>query len=522
MTKVYGSFLGDRVRERWVIGLVVLIVTLVSASFLHDRPLYFSDSLVYMEGAQSIAEGRGYSIGGAAHTAWPPGYSAALSPLYAMLGLKAFAFKLFNVVCSGLALAFACALFGHERPYAWLGLGAAAVTGLFFPWIYYTHAILADILFCLLVFGFLWQAGAYIRTGKRACLVAMTCIGMFVPLVRMAGIALFPVWLVAVVSEAMKKRSRERWIETIAMGLLLVLPLVLWSLRNMAVAGNWTSIQTGVTPEYTASLLKAGIEDVSFLTGIKVNAIGYLHIWIARDQSALAQAMELPWWLSICCAVFWVVVAVGWGLFMMRQVYRPACLLCFFYGGILVLHNWYSLRYLVPILPLIFFFMLIGARQLTAWMLRCLKVPQRKTVLVSKTCVGVITCGLLLGNIGVLAFSEPARNLRSDTYTGVAGDLYAACQYLEEAGKDGSVLSASGGFTGVWSGRDIAVVHARLGEDGGIADEKLPDDLAFVLYAEEDFAGYNKKYLKPWVEENRERLEVVFRQGSVMVYRVVD
>jgi len=83
---------------------VVLITTAgLSASFLHNRPTYMSDTVTYVEGAQSLAAGEGYARGGNPITTWPPGYSLFLSGLV-RCGLDSFvAFKALNVVFAAAA-----------------------------------------------------------------------------------------------------------------------------------------------------------------------------------------------------------------------------------------------------------------------------------------------------------------------------------------------------------------------------------------------------------------------------------
>lgn len=508
---------------------VLAAVTLFSLSFVHERPTYASDSVVYMKGAQSLAEGDGYTVNGRPQTSWPPGYSCALVMPLLICGSSVTAFKVMNVLFALGALVFQL-MFLKELKGRSHGLLLVTALAVFFPWIYYTHFIGSDLLFTLLLSVFLWGGIRYRQDGSLAGFLFMTIALMFAPLVRMAGVSLFPAWIAGVfwTSPTDNRTScgteNSKRVLGLKLGLLIVaaVPLCLWFLRNYLLLGNVSSISTGVTPEYMSSLSKIGITQFNLLTKVWVNIRGYAHILLVPDQSGIARIGELNIVMHAACWMISGIVITGFAVSMCDRRKRFVAISFACYLGMLLVHNWYGMRYLLPVMVVYLLFLVVGAE----WIVRLVlsMVPGQKDAARVDFVTRLMGTGALLllvaANLAFSVLSSQAKRLRSNQYDGVAQRIYEACRFVRDSDGEGAVLATGGGFTGIWTGRKVRTVHSLLDRDGKLVDKTLPDGIGFVLADEGDFVQYRSRYLQPLIDANREQLKEVFRQNDTIVYQV--
>ena len=174
-------------RREWLAaGVVLVVLAAVGFSYVHGRLLYYSDSRTYIEGAESLLAGQGYCVGGKPAVTWPPGYAAILSIPMAMGLGKVAVYKVINLLLALGALAFWWRAFRRMSDKG-TALLAAAVGGLFFPWIYYSQTILAELLLAFFVGGAFLAATRYADDERTGDLVWLTLFAMLTPLVKMAG-----------------------------------------------------------------------------------------------------------------------------------------------------------------------------------------------------------------------------------------------------------------------------------------------------------------------------------------------
>ena len=514
--------------KTWVYGfLVVAACTVLTASFLHGRLTYASDSLVYIHGAESLAAGNGYQSGGRPQTAWPPAYSAVLSIPQLIFGSSVLAFKVTNVVVAVLSLAVLFALFlplcGHVRA----GL-FVLLSGAFFPWIYYTHFVGSDILFALAVSLFLLFSVRYHQNGRMLNLWLMTVMLMWAPLIRMAGVALLPAWFTIAALLVFRQRGDgavlplKRLIHTGVALIVLILPLAVWAVRNILISGHWTSIETGANAEYMSSLASIGVADVSLWTKIWINVKGYAHILLLPDQASIVRLEALPILRSAVCIAVSGLVLVGWVQALTKRGTRPLAISFAFYGGMLLVHNWYDIRYLIPLMGVYFFFLFSGVDLVAGMMARCFNVLPHMSIRESwsKTSVSVLLGLFVCANAVVSIAGPQARRLRSDEYQGTVQDLYEACEYIKASSVPGDVLVSSAGFVGIWTTREVVSVLSLLDSDAKLLERVIPPAVRFIILMGGGFVDYRSQYMEPIVEANSALLTEVFRRNETVIYMV--
>jgi hypothetical protein len=506
---------------------VFTLTALLSASFLNGRPVYMSDTVTYVEAARSLAAGQGYTVSGAPVTDRPPGYSILLSVLV-WLGRDSIAsFKILNIaMCTAVSLMwFACLRRVSRVDTALL---AAAMASVFFPTIYYTHAVLSETLFALLLSVFVLAALRYAATGRLPWLMAMTGVAMILPLVRYAGVAVFPVWLWVVCIEGTDFGNAwrtKRWnllAGRIALGLLMTGPFFLWLVRNAAVSGIAMGYKTGVTPEYALSLEKIGVSNFTLGNRIWVNLRGYAHILLIPDQTGIARIGRLPLVVHAACLLCCGLTVLGavWGFRQRTNRVLAVTALC--YMGMLVANTWYDIRYVLPLMPLFFFYLARGVEGVGAFVVsqgeRQRPFSKRPLIAPGVWSGAVLTAGVI-GCVAFATVSPQAARLRAPDYSGVVQRLYAACQYVKQRPEPGKVLVAGGtGFVPMWSGRPVVSVLTWLDRERNLKIGPLPPDVAFVILDESEFAPYRSKYLEPLVDANANDVDVVFTSGGTLVY----
>jgi len=516
-------------RREWLAaGVVLVVLAAVGFSYVHGRLLYYSDSRTYIEGAESLLAGQGYCVGGKPAVTWPPGYAAILSIPMAMGLGKVAVYKVINLLLALGALAFWWRAFRRMSDKG-TALLAAAVGGLFFPWIYYSQTILAELLLAFFVGGAFLAATRYADDERTGDLVWLTLFAMLTPLVKMAGLAFLAGWGYVVFIDRFRavRLLRERQWRALGISLLagcvVVAPLTIWCLRNWRLTGSPTGYELGMTAEYLSSVEKIGITHPTLFSRLWVSIRGYTHILIVPDQSGIARVGKLPLVVNLACVALSLSVLVGWGRALACRSRRAGAGMFALYGGLLILNSWYDIRYLLPVMPIYFFYLADGIGLLAGapmrWLFGRVAVlqPLTRDCVVRWCVLGGLTLAFLAFNVA----APQAKRLRKPTYGPTIQRLYEASAFIKDSDVQGRILTAGGGgFVPLWSGRETVSLLGRLDVDNALESLDIPEDVAFLLLDESKFAPYRERYMEPVVEANSDRLKEVFREGNTIVYEV--
>lgn len=518
------------IRYEWVMAIVIFLVLIgLSMSFLHDRISYFSDSKVYLKCAESLSSGKGYAHNGMPEATWPPVYSILLSALM-FVGVDNIAsFKIMNILMGLLALVF---WWRHLRCLSDRMTGVLVVfaSGVFFPWIYYSHAILAEMLLVLFVSLFFYSAYRYVEKEKTSDLAWMTFAAMMAPVTKMAGVAFLFGWVYVVFLRdfrILRLIIRKQWrilFVLLTAVIALITPLGIWCIRNWLLTGSPTGYELGITSEYLYSIEKIGVTDPTLLKRILIAVRGYSHILLIPDQTGIARIGNLPVVVNVACVSISLAVIIGWIRALTIKMHRIGALFFALYGGLLILNSWYDIRYLLPIIPLYFFYLADGIVLVTMPIVKFVtaRFPALSFFNDESLPRRIMLAVFIFAFCAFTIFSPQARRLRSPQYGTVIQRLYKACEFVRNSQTMGNMLVAGGaGFVPLWSGRKVVSLLGRLDEDRALISFDIPDNVGFLLLTESKFAPYREKYMEPLVEANTNRLTEVFRDGETVVYRVV-
>ncbi|MFC1452033.1 ArnT family glycosyltransferase [Verrucomicrobiota bacterium] len=488
------------------------------------------DAIDYVESAKSLAAMEGYQRDGQPETIWPPGYPLALA-LPLMLGLDSIlVFKFINNVFSAAALVFFYLAIRRFKT-DWEALLIVALLGVFYPWVHYAQSVLSEPLFSLVLALFLFFASRYAAGGARRDLAGLTAAAMVAPLVRLAGIAVLPAWGVAVFltrREDWRPLFRGRWRPLVKRFLLVpivLLPIAWWFGRNLILSGSLSGYNIGMDRfEYVQSLNSIGITEFGFWTRMRINIVGYVHIFAVPDQQGITRISGLP--LAVCAAswAFWAVAGLGWAACLLRPHSRVPAAALASHLGMHALLGWYDVRLIVPVMVLVFLCLYEGTLLLVRAVARLPALRPRSAEgggqRPAARAGGVLLVAAVVLNLCVTLFSTRGRNLRRPDRDG-GRRFYQACRFLRNREPPGAVLFGGHkpGYVRMWCDRPVRSAGDLLDADGKLRSPRLPAGVRFLILYEAKITPYHEQ-MAALVEENRDRLEPVFDKGSTVVYEV--
>jgi hypothetical protein len=197
------------------------LATLVAAAFAGygllstfvDAPRVFGDEIIYMDAADSLADGHGLSVQGR-HYGRGPGYPAVVAPIFVATQQRSTAYfwtKLLNAFAFALTavpIYFLARRLLPRRPSA-----LVAALSLAIPSSIYIGLVMTDSLAYLLATGALLAiALALERPTVPRQIATFACIGLAC-LVRSQFAVLLPAYLLALAAVAASRRDRRRWDE---------------------------------------------------------------------------------------------------------------------------------------------------------------------------------------------------------------------------------------------------------------------------------------------------------------------
>ena len=519
--------------EKGAFGLVTALLFaalfILSASYLHERPLFMDDSIEYVECAKSLVHLEGYGRYGNPETIWPPGYSFLLA-LPLALGLDSIlVFKIINILLAVAALVvFYLCLRGTLGDMESVLLAAAL--GVYFPWIYYSHAVLSECLFSFVMALFLLFAVRYGREGAAKDLAGLTVTAMLLPVIRLAGISIFPAWAAAVFLSRGEDRERIRrmdfrgFLPRLGLAPIVVLPIVLWFGRNIALTGSWTGYEIGMARlEYIQSLNSIGITEFGLGTRIWLNVRGYLYIFLIPDQFGITRIAWLPVSLRLACVALWFVILLGWFRSFLLRMNPVFAVTAAGYYGMHVLLGWYDVRLLLPVMILLFLFLYLGAGWIIERSVRFLGFvwpgPAGFVPGLGRGLKRLLLVGFVVLNLGYSSFSRHGMDLRSP-YRDNGIHFYEACRFLKARDTSGAILFAGKpGWVKMWSGKHTRTIRDLLDDNEMLPYQELPHYVGYLLLHEAHFARYHEE-MKVLARINAEQLTRIFQSGDTVVYEV--
>jgi 4-amino-4-deoxy-L-arabinose transferase-like glycosyltransferase len=317
------------------------------------------DAALYVGLGRSLAAGEGYTYLGEAFFTRPPG----LPWLISLFGAGPFEPAPLNRMMMLLATAAVAAVawaLGRSRG-AWWGLGAALLAGTSPGWVMQFNTVLAEFPFAVLAYlcVALLAREPSCRVGAAGSGAAAGALLGAALLFRSVGMLLLP----GILLVPLLRRSRHALLRAgVACGvaLLLAAPWLVWS-HGVAAQAPAPSEQRLVF-DYTTAILHTDARDPA---SPRVSPSGWLRRAQDNGEALLRDAgrnvVALPGLGA--GAVVAALCALGWATTLRRERGVLAWLAAS-YSGLLLVYFTYAPRLLLPLLPLLYLYALLGFRTL--------------------------------------------------------------------------------------------------------------------------------------------------------------
>ncbi|MFQ5888717.1 MAG: glycosyltransferase family 39 protein [Gemmatimonadota bacterium] len=486
---------------RW--ALVAVALHLVLGLLLYDPTLFpGGDNAEYMILGESLRTGSGYRdihlVGSPLHTKYPPVFPLLLAALGWLGGVQLFKLVSLALTAGSVWLVFALGRQIVGERTAFLAAGLLAVSPLLLE---YSHYVLSEALFTLLVLAALLARGSENPAGRRAAVAA----GAAAFLTRSAGLSL----LAALAIHPLLLRRRR---EAAASLLAALLILVGWGLfQRLGPPGQ---------PGYVEQLLLVNPYEPQLgqvgPAGLLARAASNLWLYVS---AVLPQSLGIgggpgPFAANPLVVLFGAVAAglalSGW----LREATRGITLtglFTLFYLGLITLWPsvWTDRRFLLPVLPILLLYLLDGVGALGSWALRRWSFWWPAGAFVGLAVPAILSAGRLIpGRV------ECVRSYRAGAPCDPPGmaSFYAAARWASQNTPPGAVIANRK--------PDLFFLFAR--RQGGLY--RFSAEPAVVLRGLEELgASYvvvdqisltTDRYLIPTIRMYRDRFEPVYSGGD--------
>ena len=338
-------------------AVVVVVFLLIGAVYLALAPrVWFlrPDSAVYVGLARSLTRGEGYTFNLAPYGKYPPAFPVMLALVYATLGQNTWAMQLLVALCGVGALV---ATYALVRPRAgrWPALAVVLLTATC-TWFCGHSALylLSGIPYAFFSLATLWLAERQLRSARFWVLrwLVAAVLATVAIYTHLSGVALVPALALGIlVGRAPQRTRRERWLAAAVVAGICSLAAGYWIVRGWGLphTSSYEELVTAPTHGVGRILERAALR---------------LTEWAAAPLS------------MNCRRVSWPVALVWLGLFLLPGLVKAirqsrdltAFYVCAYFAVMTVVggsggHE----RYVVPVIPLLFYFGYASAAIVGEW-----------------------------------------------------------------------------------------------------------------------------------------------------------
>jgi hypothetical protein len=474
----------DHPRFLWSGCLLIAVLGVFYIATIREGHVWGDDHAAYLAHARNLVEGRHYGDIGylRAPTSinalmYPPVYPLLLAPVYQIFGLNLTPMKIEGIVFFCLALWFLYLLLRKHGEIT--ALTAVGLTGLC-PYFWdFKDSLFSEFPFLAFLFAVLWVSERFTASARgswRREIAWGVLVGVLIGIAcgaRGIGVILAPV----------------------------IIFLDWWKSRRMTLFG-----------------LAAGVVSVALVLGqnwwFGVNS----DYATPYAQSATVRSLAgSPWFYTRCFTVIWengFSTVAQWGLFVLTAIAAARGFAVRFRQGVSVLEvffvayflfvclfPWGGRRYLMPLFPLYFYYLLVGLQAFAA------SRPALRAPLFA-------SAGLLI------ACCFAGRYLQHDwrRVDGGVGnaDADALVSHIQSdsGAKDAVIVFCKARWLAFYTGAKVADVH----EPGPDFDRFYESIGATRFVVSKIFGDQQESQLAAWVEQSAHRLERRFANDSFSVY----
>ena len=482
------------------LALALAIATFLFGAWTFDAKLSLSgDNTEFITLARSVAQGTGLTHintpNPAPATKYPPGFPLLLAPFEWLFPGSWEPMKWFVLVLFSMAMPIFFYLLRLSLG-TWPSLMAALVC-LTLPLLQdYAHQVMSEIpylAFSLAALYLLQRANGDPAVRGNRWFYAAFVFTMAAYYVRSVGIVL----IAAAVLTFLFRRERNKALVFFGGSVLIWLP---WTLRNNAVGSG--SVYLKQLIQVNPYFPDQGLLDLGQLIGRVLTNLSIYLFQILPSVPIYPERLQDGPGLLHPLGIVVTVALVYAGI----QAYRNRRdLLLFFYTvlfiGSVLLWYWNGDRFLIPILPVLLYFVVRGVQDLLD-----LAASRGIRGSIPTVVVAVLVIATLVHNAG--GIQKLAAQARADYYPNW-GNYYRAGLWLRENTPDTSVVACRKGYwMYVVSGRSC-VLYA-FDEPDKVIEELEQDQVDFVIVEQLGFR-HTGDYLVPAIQKYNEQFDVVWR-----------
>jgi hypothetical protein len=400
----------------WVFALLV-VALLLALQLIDDKFSYLkgTDNAHYILLAKAAAEGHGYTDihipGHPPHTQYPPVLPFLLSPVFYLLGYNFVWMHLLMVLFGVATVYIVMKLFERDMPFAVI-LALMVVTNRYV--LFFMGEILTEVPYMFLSLAAVYLLGKYCEeSSSKPYAVLVPLIVATAYLTRMVGVTIYAAALTVLLVKVYGSRDEGRlYVKKLAfLGVLGILPLVIWSVRSslysegtltylsiFSQADYYDQERGPITFGFMLARLKGNIElYIGALPGTLITFFDYF------DRRKMVNPFLLK------SFGFLIFITFSGGLFY-RLYYKRSVKDFYVLFYLLTLLAWPvaglvdARRYLVPLVPLLYYHFLSGISLFTG-----IKGPRAPENLFGLKRSILIPCGIIL----ILNCMENGRMVRS-------------------------------------------------------------------------------------------------------------
>lgn len=332
--------------DKMVLGFIIFIFIIAQINSFNTTLSDDGDNALYIILAKSISEGTGYrEINDPTmpqHTKFPPLFPIILSPLILLFGINISVLKTFIILLSIITL-IVIYLFFKEVTTKQIAMAITAMTAFSFQYFHWSHRIMTEVPIILFIFLTL-----YFLKKENGWMVALFTLGAI--FIKSVGVILLPAIFLYLL-------FRKEYKQAIIFLLITAVPFGIWTFKSEQNRTYTSQTYIEVLKYKDPDNPELGTVTLTDLVerGTR-NAFGYIRSFsqfIYHYNEGIRYNLV---WIDI---IFMLPILIG----VISLLLRKDNLLPFvfiFFMALLLFWPWETIRFVVPILPIIYLFFIEG------------------------------------------------------------------------------------------------------------------------------------------------------------------
>jgi hypothetical protein len=465
------------------------------------------DSAFYIVLAESLGEGGGYSYMGYPHFKYPPGLSLILAPIEYLFGHQYLLMRLFIMICAVVSIGLTWQLIKSHSNAA-IAIVVSGLTAASYGMIELIPYVISDVPYMLASLGALICADRYRRDPSGRSLLWAVVLILIACSIRLVGISLVIALVISIFldgpHQSFSRRARDASVVVLIFGL---------------VAGFWFGRAAVLTDRLPSELRESQSYQQEFMLEAPEDAdsgtldLQALRIRLVRNlphyeklltnliSARLVESQLLVHLLSF----LWL---SGFVIALMRQRSVMEYYTLAYFGIYLLWPSWQGERFLIPVLPMIFYYALQPLLALLRWEYsgRSVQGPG----------LAAISLALIMLNAPLLIQAISAER-REPYYRGSDADYFESMSWLRaHTSEDSVVITDKAPVSFLMSGRkSLTPTLSRFQSE--VLESIILNGGTHIVIRE---SGYARQFVNPVVESRPEIFRELHRVGTATIYEI--